>query len=179
MKKISFAALAFCLSISPLFAEEDEPMDSEERLTAQEEDLRLVQETYDKRINEVMETLNEKDSSAFFNARAAGEYVTWKDFGVEMPTLRMFTIKEVPYGYTLKSKRNARETVTVLVYTRDDDLYYKYTIGKGVLNDFSRMIDAIFESDGETTAREGTPCNSKAVSCLGGYEKGTPGKNKK
>ena len=79
MKKISFAALAFCLSISPLFAEEDEPMDSEERLTAQEEDLRLVQETYDKRINEVMETLNEKDSSAFFNARAAGEYVTWKD----------------------------------------------------------------------------------------------------
>jgi len=154
-------------------------MDSEERLTAQEEELRLVQETYDTRINEVMETLNEKDSTAFFNARAEGKYVTWKDFGIEMPSLQMFTLKEEPYGYTLKSKHNARETVTVLVYTRDDDLYYKTTVGKNVSNDFSRMVEAIFESDGETTSREGTACNSKAVSCIGGYEKGTPGKNKK
>jgi len=174
MKKFSFAALAFCLSTSALFA-----MDSEERLTAQEEELRLVQETYDTQINQVMENLNEKDSTAFFNARAEGKYVTWKDFGVEMPSLQMFTIKEVPYGYSLKSKHNGRETVTVLVYTRDDDLYYSYTVGKGVSNDFSRMIDAIFESEGETTSREGTACNSKAVSCIGGYAKGTPGKNKK
>lgn len=174
MEKISIAAFAFCLSTSALFA-----MDSEERLTAQEEELRLVQETYDTRINEVMEILNEKDSTAFFKARAEGKYVTWKDFEIEMPSLQMFTIKEEPYGYTLKSKHNARESVTVLVYTRDDDLYYKTTIGKKASNDFSRMVEAIFEAEGETTSREGTPCNSKAVSCIGGYEKGTPGKNKK
>ena len=69
--------------------------------------------------------------------------------------------------------------MTVLVYTRDDDLYYKTTIGKKASNDFSRMVEAIFEAEGETTSREGTACNSKAVSCIGGYEKGTPGKNKK
>lgn len=178
MKRISFVILSFSLLASPIFAEDAEPMDSEERLTAQEEDLRLVQETYDSRINEVMESLNETDPAAFFNARAAGKFVSWKDFGVEMPALRMFTVKEVPYGFTLKSKRNSRETVTVLVYTRDDDLYYKVTVGKGVSYDFSRMVSAVFESDGETTSREGTPCNSKAVSCLNGYEKGTSGKNK-
>lgn len=175
MKIFPFAVLAFCL-LSPHAFAEYEPMDSEDRLTAQEEELRLVQETYDTRINETMETLNEKDSSAFFNARAAGRYKTWNDFGVVMPELRMFTIKEVPYGYSLKSKRNARESVTVLVYTRDEDLYYKVSVGKGASYDFSRMVLAVFESDGETTLRAGTPCNENAVSCLNGYELGTSGK---
>lgn len=173
MKKFMFAALSLCFGFPALWA-----MDSEERLTAQEEDLRLVQETYDRGINETMGNLNENDPAAFFNARAAGQYVTWKDFGIEMPTLRMFTVQEIPYGFTLKGKGNARETVTVLVYTRDDDLYYKVTVGKGASFDFSRMVEAVFESEGETSFREGTPCNSKAVSCLNGYAQGTPGKNK-
>lgn len=178
MKKISFAVLLFGFFLSPSFAE-GEPMDSEDRLTAQEEDLRLVRETYDTRINEAMETLNENDSSAFFKARAEGKFATWRDFGIEMPSLRMFTVEEIPYGYRLKSKRNSRETATVLVYTRDDDLYYKVSVGKGVSYDFRRMVEAVFESDGETTSREGTPCDFKAVSCLHGYEMGTSGKSKK
>ena len=41
-------------------------MDSEERLTLQEEELRLLQEAYDGQINRVMGDMNEKDSSAFF-----------------------------------------------------------------------------------------------------------------
>lgn len=173
MRKFAFAAVALALGFSTICA-----MDSEERLTAQEEDLRLVQETYDRGINEAMGNLNENDSSAFFKARAAGQFVTWKDFGIEMPALQMFTVQEIPYGFTLKSKGKSRETVTVLVFTRDDDLYYKVTVGKGASFDFSRMVEAVFESSGETSFREGTPCNSRAVSCLNGYELGTPGKNK-
>ena len=174
MKKFQIVAAIFSFFCAPLFA----GMESEERLTLQEEELRLLQETYDFQINQTMAALNESDSSAFFNARAEGKYVTWKDFGIEMPALQAFTVKEVPYGYSVKTKWNARETVTILVFTRDDDLYYQVTIGKGASNDFTRMVKAIFESDGETTSREGTPCDSKAVSCLNGYEKGTHGKNK-
>ena len=154
-------------------------MDSEERLTLQEEELRLLQEAYDGQINRVMGDMNEKDSSAFFEARRAGKFVTWKDFEIEMPALQAFTVQEVPYGFSVKSKWNSRETATILVYTRDDELYYKVTVGKSASNDFVRMVHAVFESDGETTFREGTPCNSQAVSCLNGYAKGTSGKNKK
>ncbi len=163
----------------PLFAEDEEPMDSEDRLTAQEEDLRSLKDSYDSRINGIMEEFSEKGPSAWFDARAEGRYASWKDIEFELPEVRMFTVTEVPYGFSVKGKGRAKESVTVLVFTRDEDLYYSVTIGKNASYDFTRMVQAVFESDGEYTYRDGTPCNRKAVSCLNGYEKGTSGKLKK
>ena len=179
MKLFHTFILAIGLAFFPLAAEELEPMDSEDRLTAQEEDLRSIKDSYDSRINGIMEEMGDNGSEAWFAARAAGNYASWKDIGFELPEVKMFTVKEVPYGFSVKGKRRSRETATILVYTRDEDLYYYVTVGKNASFDFKRMVQAVFESDSEFSYREGTLCNSRAVSCLGGYEKGTSGKLKK
>lgn len=179
MKFFKSLFLTAGLAFLPLAAEELEPMDSEDRLTAQEEDLRSIKDSYDSRINGIMEEMGENGAEAWFASRAAGNYATWKDIGFELPEIKMFTVKEEPYGFSVKATGRPKETATVLVYTRDEDLYYRVTVGKNASFDFKRMVQAVFESDSEFSFREGTPCNSRAVSCLGGYEKGTPGKLKK
>lgn len=179
MKISRILILAVGFAFLPLAAEDMESMDSEDRLTAQEEDLRSIKDSYDSRVNGIMEEMGDKGPEAWFAARAAGNYATWKDIGFELPEVKMFSVKEVPYGFSVKGKGRSQEAATVLVYTRDEDLYYYVTVGKKASFDFKRMVQAVFESDGEFSYREGTPCNSRAVSCLGEYEKGTPGKLKK
>ena len=174
--------LTFCFVLLlsfPLWAESEETSAEESRAILEEE-LALVRDTYLSALTSAMEKTMETAPDHWFNMRAEGQYATWDDFEIEVPSVMNFEVVEALYGFSIKSKNTeAKGSCNVRVVTRDADIFYDIDFAKGASENFRTLVRNVFTNDRAIFYEEDTPCTRAAVSCLNEYEMGTLGKSYK
>lgn len=168
--------LTFCfvllLSV-PLWAESEEASAEDSRAMLDEE-LALVRDTYLSALTSAMEKAMNVAPDHWFNLRAAGNYVTWDDFEIEIPTVAHFQVTEAPYGFSIKSKvSDMPGSCSVRVVTRDMDIFYDLEMSKNASESFRERIRDVFSNDRALYYDPNSPCTKKAVTCIDEYKKGT------
>lgn len=140
------------------------------------EELSLVRDGYLACINMAMETATEEDAEGWFKLRDKGGAATWKDLEYELPkkeSLPDIVVEELPYGFRIKGAHGSYKVdATVLVGTRDSDIFYDVQFAKGSNGPGKEIFGEVFRNDGSDSKR----CAKGAVSCYDG--KSTFGKKR-
>ena len=168
--------LTFCFVLLlsfPLWAESEEASAEESRAILEEE-LALVRDTYLSALTSAMEKAMETAPDNWFKMRAEGQYATWDDFEIEVPSVAHFQVTEAPYGFSIKSKvSDMPGSCSVRVVTRDMDIFYDLDFSKKASEAFQERVRDVFSNDRAVYYDPNSPCTKKAVTCIDEYKKGT------
>lgn len=141
----------------------DEDMDTYRKFR---EELATIRDSYATNLNMAMEDAMEGDPAGWFNARAEGLDADWHDLEFEPPTVTIFAVDEIPYGFRISGREGEYKLdVKVTVTTRDADIWYVTQFLGGTNAAAKEIVNEVFKN---AVSDYVVNCPKDAVTCYKG-----------
>ena len=168
MKHLALIPIAFALAFGSAFAADD-------NYTQFKEQLASLRDSYASALNMAMEDAMDGDPAGWFKARNEGLDADWDDLEFEPPTLSLFSIEEIPYGYKISgSNHDYQLNAEIFVWTRNTDIQYTITYLPGTSESAKEIATEVCQTEQSDYPSK---CAKGAVTCYNG--KSTFGELKK
>ena len=160
MKHFALIPIAFALAFGTVFAAEGDTY------TQFKEELASLRDSYASALNMAMEDAMDGDPAGWFKARDEGLDADWDDLEFEPPTLSLFSVEEIPYGFKISgSNHDYQLNAKVFVWTRNSDIQYTITYLAGTNSAAKEIAQEVFQNEQSDYPSK---CAKGAVSCYNG-----------
>ena len=167
MKHLVLISAVMALAINAFSANDNEKEFKEQ--------LASLRDSYASALNMAMEDAMEGDPAGWFKARNEGLDADWDDLEFEPPTLSLFSVEEIPYGYKISgSNHDFQLNAEIFVWTRNTDIQYTITYLDGTNEAAKEIAKEVFQNEQSDYPSK---CAKGAVTCYNG--KSTFGELKK
>lgn len=167
MKHLVLISAVMALAINAFSANDNEKEFKEQ--------LASLRDSYASALNMAMEDAMEGDPAGWFKARNEGLDADWDDLEFEPPTLSLFSVEEIPYGYKISgSNHDYQLNAEIFVWTRNSDIQYTITYLSGTNDAAKEIAKEVFQNEQSDYPSK---CAKGAVTCYNG--KSTFGELKK